>query len=79
MDDYEAIERKIKKFVNEMIEEAVAAKTKNTVKSCFEMAYGAIFFAANNLFPCYNVDLACWWKNEAHPIFYRILTNKEEA
>lgn len=78
MNEYDVIERKIKKFVNEMIEDAVAAKNRDAVRGRINMAYGAILFAANNLFPCYNNDLAHWWENEARPIFYRILDNKEE-
>lgn len=78
MNDYEAIERKVKRFANEMIEDAVTAKNQNEVRGHIYMTYSVVLFAANELFPCYNNNLAQWWENEALPIFYRILTNKEE-
>jgi len=58
---YANIENKVKKFVLEEYESTVKhAKTADDVYNNSAIAYGALQFSVNNLFPCYNSDLARW-------------------
>ena len=62
MYDYDDIERMVKTFVYQQYEEA-----KKNPDSAFHLrgiAYGAVQFATNYLFPCFNHDLNDWWANE---------------
>ena len=62
MDMYETIENKVKEFAIKEFEQAVLyAETAEDVLKCRAIAYGAIQFAVNNLFPTYNKKLAEWW------------------
>jgi len=67
--DYDVIEIKVKDFVNEELSDALKYNTLEDARKCRAIAYGAVQFAINNLFPCYNDDLANWWEDEAYPKF----------
>ena len=67
--EYELIEIKVKNFVNEELTSALKCDNIEDARNCRAIAYGAVQFAINNLFPCYNDDLANWWDNEVHPKF----------
>lgn len=64
--DYNMIEEKVKAFCENQLKEAkkiasLEFTTKSSIRYCRAIAYGAVQFATNNLFPSYNVDLANWW------------------
>lgn len=60
--DYKMIENKIKEFCKEMYSDACrVAKTVQDVYNLRAIAYGALSFACNNLFPCFNNELSDWW------------------
>lgn len=62
MDIYEILENKVKEFVRTKYQQAIKyAETAEDVIKCRAIAYGALEFSANNLFPCYNDKLARWW------------------
>ena len=59
--DYEMIEKKIKDFCEEMYSDACRVETGQDVYNLRAIAYGALRFACNNLFPAFNEELAEWW------------------
>lgn len=60
--NYEMIEKQVKDFVLKELEDA--KKHPEYRMNCRAIAFGAIQFASNNLFPSYNRDLEDWWSNE---------------
>lgn len=77
MDFYENIESKAKAFVKlEYVQAVKYAKTTEDVINCRAIAFGAIQFASNHLFPCYNNDLAEWW-NEYLDKFNKLALDKQ--
>ncbi len=65
MDIYEDIEKKVKRFVLGEYKSAVKyAETTSDVYKNRAIAYGALQFSINNLFPCYNDDLGKWWDEQ---------------
>ncbi len=63
------IEEKLKGFVLDLLKEAHAEKTKEDAVKIRGIAFGAVLFAVNNLFPDYNEELADWWDKEVHSLF----------
>ena len=68
-DEFEMIEIKVKDFVKSELSEALKCDNIEDARKNRAIAFGAVLFATNNLFPCYNNKLAHWWENEAHPKF----------
>lgn len=57
--DYEMIEELVEIFCEEQLVNAkLDSDKKNNYKT---MAYGVVQFACNNLFSCFNKELADWW------------------
>ena len=57
--DYKMIEDLVKDFCKEQLTNAkLDSDRKNSYKTT---AYGAVQFACNNLFPCFNEELGEWW------------------
>lgn len=78
MNDYENIEKKVKRFVLEKYESAVKyAETASDVYRSRAIAYGALQFSINNLFPCYNDDLAKWWGEQLDK-FNQLVLDKQK-
>lgn len=71
MYDYDDVERMVKIFINEQYNDA--KRMPNTARNCRAIAYGALQFATNYLFPCYNNDLAIWWREEMKPKFTELM------
>lgn len=59
MDRYERIERDVKKFVEDELKTCKRGSINNRA-----IAYGALMFASNYLFPSFNYKLSDWWNNE---------------
>lgn len=78
--DYELIEEKVKDFVLENLESAKKYYKNDTqgILNCRAIAYGALQFATNNLFPCYNDDLVDWWEEEIWEKFTNLAEGIEE-
>ena len=74
--DYTMIENKVKAFVLEELEDA--KKHPKIAHNCMTIAYGALQFATNNLFPAYNNDLVNWWQNEIWIEFMAIKENEND-
>ena len=70
MDIYENIENQTKAFVMEWLSDA-KLHPEDAKKIC-PIAYGAMMFSVNYLFPCHNQNLADWWTNEILPQFREI-------
>lgn len=66
-DIYENMENQTKKFVMEQLNDA--KNNPEDVSKIQPIAFGALLFSANNLFPCYNANLANWWDDEILPQF----------
>lgn len=77
--DYEMIEKKVKNFVLDELEDAKKFHKNNNqgILICRSIAYGALQFAANNLFPCYNHDLGMWWEKEVWKEFNKLMRGDE--
>ena len=74
MSNFDLIEKKVKDFVQEQIDDAEEySTTPQDVIGHRAIAYGAMQFAANNLFPCYNTDLALWWDDVAWVKFNNLI------
>ena len=75
MNDYKEIEEKIKQFVLEELEVAKKFYKNDTrgILNCRGIAFGALQFATNNLFPCYNNGLAMWWEKEPWEEFNKLI------
>ena len=59
--DYDMIERKVKDFIlNQLRDAKNYACSVESVRNYRAIAFGALDFACNNLFPAYNEDLADW-------------------
>ena len=67
MDIYENMENQTKIFVKEQLRDA-KNNSENAARFQF-IAFGALLFSANHLFPCYNQKLADWWTDEILPQF----------
>ena len=63
------IEERLKNFVLDQLKEAYTAETKEDALKIRGIAFGALLFTVNNLFPDYNEELANWWNEEVHPLF----------
>ena len=70
IDIYKDIEKQTKAFVMEWLND-VKLHPEDVNKIC-PIAYGAIMFSVNHLFPCYNQKLEDWWNNEILPQFREI-------
>ena len=70
IDIYENIENQTKVFVKEQLRDA-KNNSKNADRFQF-IAFGALQFSVNHLFPCYNEKLANWWTDEILPQFREI-------
>lgn len=77
--DYEMIEKKVKDFVLENLESAKKYYKNDTqgILICRGIAFGALMFATNNLFPCYNTKLSMWWEKEAWEEFNKLIRGDE--
>ena len=60
MDRYEKIEKDVKKFCEIELKNCDKGPSPNPVNSR-AIAYGALCFACNYLFPSFNNDLSEWW------------------
>lgn len=77
--DYEIMENKVKAFVLQKIEDAENyADSVSEVLNYRAIAFGALYFAANELFPCYNNDLAFWWERKTRFEFQKIIDKIEK-
>lgn len=77
--DYNTIEQKVKDFILNELE--IAKRHKGDTKMILNgraIAFGALQFATNNLFPCYNTDLAEWWEKEIWEKFTNLAEGIEE-
>ena len=63
---------KVKNFVLHELEEAKKNPFSN-VLVIRSIAFGAVFFATNDLFDTYNDDLADWWDKEILPQFNKMI------
>lgn len=70
MDIYKDIENQTKDFVREQLRDARNNSEHATQFQC--IAFGALLFSVNHLFPCYNENLANWWADEILPQFREI-------
>lgn len=62
---YDEIEQKVKEFCETELNNARKfAKNASEVEDFRGIAFGALHFACNNLFPTYNKELADWWEND---------------
>ena len=77
--DYEMIEEKVKDFILENLKSAKKYYKNDTqgILNCRAIAFGALQFATNNLFPSYNIDLAKWWEEEAWNEFDKLMRGDE--
>lgn len=70
---YEKIEKDVKNFIlNEL---KAAKKYPDTALNSRAIAFGALQFASNYLFPSYNYDLANWWEKEIWGQFTNCIKN----
>lgn len=78
IDIYAQIENNVKQFVMKELAKAKKANNNPTINvlNCKAVAYGALQFASNYCFPCYNYDLAEWWVKEVCPEFQKLLQNR---
>ena len=75
--DYEMIKNKVKAFCFEEFDSAVQyAKSSEQVKNYRAIAYGALQFAINNLFPSFNNNLSYWWENDMWNRFEELIIKK---
>ncbi len=74
------IEKKVKDFILNELEDARKYCKNNTqaVLNHRAIAYGALQFATNNLFPCYNDDLVDWWEKGVWEKFTDLAEGIEE-
>ena len=73
MIDYKGMEKRLRDFV---LDEYEAAKNHPDLCSPLNaraVAYGALQFGVNNLFPSYNKDLAEWWELEMYDKFTELI------
>lgn len=76
--DYEMIENKVKEFCKEQYADACrVAETVEDVYNLRAIGYGAVLFACNNLFPCFNEELADWWDEEMRCKFENLVIEIE--
>lgn len=68
--DYEKIENDVKNFILNELE--AAKKYPNMAFDCRAIAFGALQFANNYLFPSYNYDLANWWQKKIWEQFNKL-------
>ena len=61
MNPYTELEYRVKEFCRNMYIEAKLSPKETRVNQYYNMAYGVVQFAVNNLFPSYNANLAVWW------------------
>lgn len=61
--DYEMLEIKVKDFILTELKDVEGCSHQERMNSR-AIAYGALQFACNKLFPSYNYDLADWWEDE---------------
>lgn len=72
--DYEMIENKVKEFCESEYKEAEKyCGSRESIINKRAMAYGAVFFASNNLFPCFNNELSDWWNYEMWKKFQKLI------
>lgn len=65
MDMYENFENKTKEFIiGQYMDAERFCETPEEVINTRAIAYGALQFSINNLFPTFNQRLADWWQNE---------------
>ena len=70
---YERIEKDVKNFI---LNELKAAKEHpDMALNCRAIAFGALQFASNYLFPSYNYDLVNWWEEEIWEQFTNCIKN----
>lgn len=72
--NYEKIENAIKKFCECAYKDAedYSASTEFILNQR-AVAFGAVHFATNNLFPYYNRDLSNWWNREMRQKFQKLI------
>ena len=74
--DYEITEKEVKEFVLRQLDNATYAVLPMEVRNNRAIAFGAVQFAANHLFPSYNYDLANWWDEVIYNKFVRLEEEK---
>lgn len=75
--DYEMIEKEVHNFVLKQLANADIYSTLSTdVRNWRGIAFGAVHFASNHLFPSYNYDLAKWWDEVIYPRFIELEREK---
>lgn len=62
---------KVKEFVLDELRQAM--DYPNDALNSRGIAFGAVFFATNNLYTEYNKELADWWDNDILPLFNTII------
>lgn len=79
MDMYENFEKKTKEFiVNQYMDAAKFCETPEEVINTRAIAYGALQFSINHLFPTFNQRLADWWQNEMWVEFNQLALDKQK-
>lgn len=77
MDMYESFEKKTKEFIiNQYMDAAKFCETPEEVLNTRAIAYGALQFSINYLFPTFNQRLADWWQNEMWEEFNQLALDK---
>lgn len=73
--DYKMIENKVKEFCESEYKDAkrYSIMTPELIKNKRAIAYGAVHFATNNLFPCFNNELSDWWNDEMWHKFQKLI------
>lgn len=75
--DYEMIEKEVHNFVLNQLADADTYSTLPTdVRNYRAIAFGAVQFASNHLFPSYNYDLAEWWDEVIYNKFIKLEEEK---
>ena len=74
MDYYETIEKKVKDFCEKQYSDASKEKTVKEILNIRAIAFGALMFACNNLFPRFNGGLSDWWNDEMWGKFENLIT-----
>ena len=70
------IEKELKKFVIEQYESAKKYKNDISPLTYRAIAFGALQFGINNLFPKYNKNLADWWEREMWDKFTKLIRER---
>ena len=76
--DYKKIENEVKKFCEKLYSDASEMDNVAGIRNLRAMSFGALMFACNELFPCFNDDLSEWWNDEMWYKFEYLITKIKE-